>query len=421
MSTAAIESDAATKDAPVVPLRRNRDFQILWSGRAIAGLGQEVAGISFPLLMLAVTGSAGYAGLLATGQLVAMLLVSLPAGVLADRLNRRTIMIVCDLARGLIFTTLTVLVIAGLATIPIIIAAATASAIFHGFFNPVAMSAMKQLVPTSQLAAAQAQNEARMRVTGLIGPPIGGWLFGLGRALPFIADAVTYLLAAAALLFIRKPLQAERAVPQGPAESPLKAATAGLRHMWKDRRLRYMMAWSMAINLSLGGLYLTMIATWRERGATEGGIGALVAVATLGGLTGALLAPVIIRKMKPSLLILCLAWGLPVGVAAMGLVPGIIPIAALNAVLGLLLPALNALGIAYITAGTPDALQGRVAAAASFLSMLLQPLAPVTIGTIFDASGSTAAFLTMAGMALAGAFFTLTKAMRTIPRPEQLG
>jgi len=413
------DASATPAAAPVVPLRRNRDFQLLWSGRAVAGLGQEVAGIAYPLLMLALTGSAGYAGLLATGQITAQVLAILPAGVLADRFNRRTIMIVCDLARAVILGAIALAVFTGVATIPMIIGSAILSSLFHGLFNPASSAALKQLVPAAQMTTAQAQNEARMRATGLIGPPIGGWLFGIARSIPFLFDAVTYLLAGLALLFIRKPLQAERAKPET-AEPAWRGATAGIRYVFGKPMLRNLLLWSMGINLAFGGFFLVLIATWRERGASESTVGLLAAIGTVGGLLGAMLAPFIIRRMRPTHLVMGLAWALPVMFASMGLLPGVYPLAIVSGLIGFFLPALNAIGWSYIASGTPDELQGRVGAGANFLSMLVSPIAPVALGTLFDAGGTTWAFAVMAAVSLVAALFTLTRPIRNLPRPEEV-
>ncbi|GIG66229.1 MFS transporter [Phytomonospora endophytica] len=406
--------------APVVPLRRNRDFQLLWSGRAVAGLGQEVAGIAYPLLMLALTGSAGYAGLLATGQIAIQVLVTLPAGLLADRVNRRTIMIVSDLSRAVILGGVALAVYGGWATIPLIIGSAVLSSLFHGIFNPASTAALKQLVPAAQITSAQAQNEARMRATGLIGPPIGGWLFGIARSVPFLFDAITYLLAGLALLFIRKPLQAPRESAPAVREPAWRSATAGIRYLFAKPMLRNLLLWSMGINLALGGFFLVEIATWRERGASESTVGILAAIGTLGGLSGALLAPAIIKRVKPTHLVVGLAWALPVLMMSMGLLPGVYPLAVVAALVGFFLPALNSVGWAYIASGTPDELQGRVGAGATFLSMLISPIAPVALGTLFDAWGATAAFAVMAAVALLAALFTLTRPVRNLPRPEEV-
>src|SRR4051794_10847441 len=82
------------------PLWRNRDYMILWSGQVLSTLGGAVSGITFPLLVLAITGSPEVAGITAALFSLPYLLLSLPAGALVDRWNRKRVMIVCDSIRA---------------------------------------------------------------------------------------------------------------------------------------------------------------------------------------------------------------------------------------------------------------------------------------------------------------------------------
>src|SRR5579864_178035 len=85
------------------PLWRNRDYMILWSGQAISNAGTWASQIAFPLLVLAITHSALQAGLTGALERVPFLLLTLPAGALVDRWNRKRAMIVCDSVRTLAF------------------------------------------------------------------------------------------------------------------------------------------------------------------------------------------------------------------------------------------------------------------------------------------------------------------------------
>ena len=85
-------------DQPV-PLRRNRDFQLLWAGQAVSVLGSQTSKIAYPLLVLAMTGSPAKARLAGFAAMFGYLLFSLVAGGLADRLDRKPIMIGCDVIR----------------------------------------------------------------------------------------------------------------------------------------------------------------------------------------------------------------------------------------------------------------------------------------------------------------------------------
>src|SRR5580700_11770055 len=81
------------------PLRRNRDFQLLWGGQAVSLLGSQTSRIAYPLLVLAMTGSPAKAGIAGFAAMLGYLLFPLPAGALADRYDRKRMMIACDAVR----------------------------------------------------------------------------------------------------------------------------------------------------------------------------------------------------------------------------------------------------------------------------------------------------------------------------------
>src|SRR3954454_3415085 len=83
------------------PLWRNRDYMLLWSGQVVSTLGSTASGIVFPLLILAITGSAAAAGIAGALQSIPYLIFSLPAGALIDRWNRKRVMILCDVGRAI--------------------------------------------------------------------------------------------------------------------------------------------------------------------------------------------------------------------------------------------------------------------------------------------------------------------------------
>src|SRR5712692_434042 len=91
-----------------LPLRRNRDFNLLWSGQVISDLGGRISGIAFPLLVLATTGSPAKAGIVAAAGSLPLLVLTIPAGALVDRWNRKWVMIVTDSARCLALTSIVV-------------------------------------------------------------------------------------------------------------------------------------------------------------------------------------------------------------------------------------------------------------------------------------------------------------------------
>ena len=191
-------------------LWRNRDFNLLWTSQTFSDLGVAVSSLAVPLLVLALTGSPVQAGLVGTIVLLTRMVCRLPAGVLADRVNRRRAMIICDLVRLTALLGLAAAVFTGRATVPLIIAVAVVDSAGGTFVGTVAHAALRSIMPAAQLSDAVARNEARNYAAGLAGPPLGGLLFGLAHALPFAANAITYLASLIGVSLIRKPLQAER-------------------------------------------------------------------------------------------------------------------------------------------------------------------------------------------------------------------
>ena len=188
------------------PLRRNRDFQLLWIGQAISALGSRASTVAYPLLVLSLTGSPAQAGIVGFAATIPYLLIQLPAGVLVDRIDRRRAMMACDAGRLVVLAGLAAAVAAGHAPLALIAAVALIEGCLTVVFNLAELSAVQLLVPSAQLEPALAQNEARVRGAGLLGQPLGGALFGLGRAVPFAADAASYAASLVTLAAIRRPL-----------------------------------------------------------------------------------------------------------------------------------------------------------------------------------------------------------------------
>src|SRR5688572_32348980 len=167
--------------ADTVPLRRNRDFRRLWVSQVLSDAGSQATAIAYPLLVLAMTGSAVGAGIVGTVAAVVRLVLRLPAGVLVDRVDRRRLMLGCETARAAAMAGLGLAVLSGRVSLAIVAVAAAVDAAGYVLFGSAERAALRHLVPPSQVAAAAAGNEARTFAADLVGPAVGGVLFGLGR------------------------------------------------------------------------------------------------------------------------------------------------------------------------------------------------------------------------------------------------
>lgn len=90
-----------TPSTPLLPLRRNRDFMLLWTSQVVSTVGTRVTSVAYPLLVLALTHSPSEAGIVGFAQTLPFLLLYLPGGALVDRWDRKRTMVVCDGGRAL--------------------------------------------------------------------------------------------------------------------------------------------------------------------------------------------------------------------------------------------------------------------------------------------------------------------------------
>jgi MFS family permease len=217
------------------PLRRNRDFVLLEAGRLLSSLGSQLTTIAYPLLVLALTHSPAKAGIVSFARLVPHALFALLAGVAADRWSRKKLMIAADVVRALAIASLVTTILLHQVAFWQIALVALVEGTGSVFFGAAQAGALPAVVPPRQLPAAVATRGARESIVRLIGPPVGGALFGLGRAVPFLADAASYAFSIVSLLAMRTPFQETREVDR----SPLRTQIAeGFRFLWSQPFLR---------------------------------------------------------------------------------------------------------------------------------------------------------------------------------------
>lgn len=411
-------SSRVTSSPEETPLIRNRDFQALWISRFLANIGKEAAEVAYPLLILAVTGRATYAGAVGATQMLVAGGVSVVGGTLTDRIDRRLLLIGCDAGRVVLLGLFSWLVFTGYTSVPVVFAVIVGSAVCLGLSEPPALAAIKQVVPPSQLTRATAQNQIRPLGATVAGAPIGSSLFGVARALPFIGTALTFVCATVALLFIRRPLQA----PSPDKGKERRKASEGVRFVARQPVLFIWIVWIMGSNMAFNhtGAFLALIATAKARGVSESIVGATLAIAGSGALVGAFLATRILHRVRPATIFIGAAWVGPVAAVLLMVLPGVLPLGIVLACAFVRGPIINALFFAYVATLVPDRLQGRVLGAVTFLSYVAQPLGILLVGAIFDLGGSLWVFIFMAVVSSLAALPTLTRRIRTLRAPEEM-
>ena len=380
-----------------VPLRRNRDFQLLWSGQAVSLLGSQMSRIAYPLLVLAMTGSPAKAGIAGFAAMLGYLLFPLPAGALADRHDRKRIMIACDAIRLAAVGSIAVAFWTGHLTYVQILLAGFAEGNATIFFNLAERSALPLLVHPSQRPTAISQNEARTNVAQLAGPALGGALFGLSRAAPFAADALSYLASLVTLPFIRTPMQAARGSrPEAPRN--LRAELReGLAFTWRQPFLRYASIFGAAVNLLLQVVVLGLIVLGRHDGASPAQIGLIVGCFGVGGLAGALVAPWFQRKIPAGFTITGCMWIWAVLLALIAVAHAVAWLYPMVAVIGFVGPAWNVSAQTFRMQITPNELMGRTSSVSLQVAWGVIPLGSLLAGFLLQVLSAPSAMAVVAG------------------------
>jgi MFS family permease len=401
----------------LVPLRRNRDFVLLQSGQTLSTIGSESTAIAYPLLVLAATGSPAQAGIVGFARIVPWALFGIAAGVLADRLNRKRVMIVADVTRLVAVTALVAVLAAGHVFVPLVVLVAFVEGSMLVFFNVAELGALRSVVPARQLPAAAAAEQARYSTVTLVAPPLGGSLFGLARTLPFVADAVSYLFSLGSLLAMRTPFQEEREKDDTPVRAQL---VEGLGWLWSHRFFRacaLLFSWT---NLIFEALFLVVIVAGRRQGLSSAQLGGVFAAFGVCSLLGSFAAPRITRYLSMRTLIVGSFW-LQLGFAAFLVKPNVYVLLAGVTPMAFMMPAVNAAVIGYRTAVVPDRLTGRVGGVARTIALCTAAFGPLSAGLLLHSlSAQETVGVYAALMLLLCVLASLNPAIRRAPSLSEL-
>ena len=419
----------------MVPLRRNRDFQLLWGGQAVSVLGSQTSKIAYPLLVLAMTGSPAKAGIAGFAAMLGYLLFPLPAGGLADRHDRKRIMIVCDALRLAAVGSIAVAGWAAHITYVQVLVAGFIEGTASVFFGLAQRAALPMLVHPSQRSVAVGQNEARQNAAQLAGPALGGWLFGLSRAAPFAADAVSYLASLVTLPFIKTPMQAAAAPSAPSAAAPSAAAPLasgsrgpraalgeGLAWTWREPFLRYSAFFAASVNVLLQVLALGLIVLARHDGASPAQIGLIVGSMGAGGLAGAFVAPWFQARIPAGLAITGCMWIWTALIALIVLVRAPLWLCPIVACFGFVGPTWNVSVQTYRMQITPNQLLGRTSSLTLQIAWGVIPLGSLLAGFLLQAVSAAATMTVVAaGMAVTAAAATMLAPIRDAGRGNRRG
>lgn len=400
------------------PLWRNRDYQILWTGETVSQLGSSMSFFVFPIIGYAITGSTTAAAISLSAFAAGNVASKLPAGVLIDRWNRRAIMLASNVAGVLLYGSVALALAVEQLTLAHLVTVAFLTGIAGSFYGPAETAALRRVVPAHQLPTAFSQNQARRHVANLVGPPLGGALYSVGRAIPFLVDAVTFAAAALATALIKTPLPApERSTSRRRMGTEI---TEGLRFLWSERFLRAIVLFACLANFASNALFLVLTLKLLRAGVHPAAIGSIEAIAAVAGIVGAILAPALIKRVPTGLLSIAAGLAFAATLAPMAFTNNVLVIGALLAAATFFLPAGNASVSSYFAATTPDHLQGRAQSALGFAASGLMPLGGVTGGALLAWLGDETAMLVIAGLTASSVLpLLLSRDVRELPTPDK--
>jgi predicted MFS family arabinose efflux permease len=405
------------REAPP-PLRRNRDFLLLWTGQVASTVGTRASSVAFPLLVLLLTGSPAKAGLVAFAQTLPFPLLFLVAGVVVDRVDRKLLLLVADGARAIAFASLVAALAVDRVVLAHILAVAFVEGAFFVFFRLAESAALPQVVPKEQLPTAVAQNQARDQGAELAGAPLGGLLFGFDRLLPFLFDAVSYAIGFVTLLFIRSPLQEDRP----PREMRVREEVAeGFRWAWHQPFIRAIVVLVGGSNFAFNALFLVLIVRAKDLGASAALVGAMFAFLGVGAILGALVAPAVARRVPAKFVIIGSLWLWAVYPLALVGLTDVVVIGIVAGFVNVFGPIFNVVLSAYRYALVPDRLLGRVGSVILLVAWGTIPLGAISAGFLLEQFGAVMSMLVLAGVSFAVALgATLTRTVRNVPPVEEL-
>jgi len=401
----------------VVPLRGNRDFTLLQLGQLLSSAGSQSTTIAYPLLVLAATHSPAKAGLVAFARLVPHAVFGLFAGVAADRWNRKRLMIGADGVRAVAIASLAAAILLDRVAFWEIAFVALVEGTGSVFFIAARTGALRAVVSLRQLPAAAGAEQARSAAVRLAGPPLGGALFGLGRAVPFLVDAASYAFSIVSLTAMGTPFQEKREIDT----SRLRSQVAeGFRFLWSQPFLRTCAFLYGLGNFALPGVLLVIVVLGKRQGLSSGEIGALFAAFGAFTLIGSLVSPLFRRafSMRTILFIELWTW---LGSSAFLIWPSVYVLTAGILPQALAMPMTDSVVIGYRVAITPDRLLGRVESVRSNISLLISPLGPLTAGLLLSSVSARATIAVFAAFGLVLAVWgTLSPSIRDAPSLDEL-
>lgn len=380
-----------------------RSFYRIWAAASVSSLGDGIYGTALPLLAFSLTKSPVVLSLVTAAEVVPWILFGILGGTLVDRWDRRTTMWIADLCRASVLAVAILGAAAGFLDFPLLVGLAFLLGVGQIGFDTAAMAYLPELLDRDQDAqmSANSRLQGTQQVVGsFVGPPLGGLLYAVGRTVPIIADAASFLFSS---LMIRSLPKTPRATPAGPRGSLWAEAKAGLSFVVHDHFLIGLSLPGAMGNFGFGMVGAVFVIFARETlHLGPSAYGAVLTLDAVGGIAGSALGPRVARKIGTGTALTATALIEAAGIFCQGLSANVVEVGASFILFGLGFGATMVLVPSVRGAIVPGELMGRVGAAGRLLSWGTYPVGAILGGWIAETIGLRAPFV------ICGALLTAT-------------
>ena len=362
----------------------NRNYTLFMIGSFVSATASWIQSVALGWLVLDLGHSAFLLGLVGFARMVPLLVFSFPAGALADRVDRRRMLMVTQWGSVMTAAPLALATWLGLASIPLIVALALLAGLCDAFAWPVWSVFIKDLVGPERLRTAVAVNSTRFNLTRVIGPSIGGILLAAwGATLCFAVAAAAALGVVVACTLIRLPPYPKRA--SGPW---LPALGEGLRYAAATPQVRRLLLLTSGLGIFALPYQQLLPAVAREM-LDQGpeGLGLLMAAVGVGAILGSIMSGTALVQRNAQALLFALPVGLGLSIVALGAATALLPAALALALVGLCSIGYMSIANASVQLAARDDLVGRVMGLWTVVQAGMMPVGSLLLGAIADAIG----------------------------------
>jgi MFS family permease len=367
------------------------NFWKVWSANSFSNLGDGVYQVTLPLLAAQLTRSPSLIAVLGVMSSLPWLIFALQAGSIVDRSDRRRIMLWVNGGRLVVLSALTLAVITGNASLPMLYVAALVLGIGETLVDTALTSIVPSVISKERLTWANARLTAAQTVTNtFLGPPLAGYLAGLGFAIATGSSALMYLMAGLALVLMRGSFRVAAPVDAQTRQQFWSHVTEGLRFLWKDRLIRDLTLFTASMNIfwsGWGALIVLYAVKPGPMGLSEFEYGIFLTAMAIGGLLGSVLCERLQKSlgMRNALALDFIGTILLVGVPALTTNPFAVGAAVFFAGLGATVWVILVASIRQRL--VPGELLGRVYSASRFVSWGIGPIGALLAGFVAELWG----------------------------------